>query len=112
MLTLLLSAIRRRIRERRRRARLRSLLGKSDRILEDIGLRRSDIEEALGLPYAQSARDHAYRMSARSLASTRQAAYRTASPRRCVAFIPARFACCWSRIYGCSGATRSSGRNY
>ena len=68
MLTLLFSAIRRLIQERRRRARLRSLLGKSDRILEDIGLRRAEVEEALGLPYAENARDHATLMSARSLA--------------------------------------------
>ncbi len=68
MLTLLFAAIQRLIQERRRRVRLRLLLEKSDRILEDIGLRRADVEEALGLPYAESAGDHAYLMSARSLA--------------------------------------------
>lgn len=68
MLTLLITAIHRLIQERRGRAILRKLLNdKSDRILEDIGLRRAEIEEALGLPYTQSARDHAYIMSEQSL---------------------------------------------
>ena len=68
MLTLLITALRRLTAERRRRAQLRELLTKDDRILEDIGLRRADIDEALGLRYSDNARDYAYRMSARSLA--------------------------------------------
>jgi uncharacterized protein YjiS (DUF1127 family) len=68
MLTLLITALRRLRAERRRRAQLRALLAKDDRILEDIGLRRVEIIEALGLRYSDNARDYAYRMSARSLA--------------------------------------------
>ena len=68
MLTLLITALRRLSGERLRRAQLRELLTKDDRILEDIGLRRVEIDEALGLRYSDNARDYAYRMSARSLA--------------------------------------------
>jgi uncharacterized protein YjiS (DUF1127 family) len=68
MLTLLITALRRLRAERRRRAQLRELLSNDDRILEDIGLRRVEIIEALGLPYSESAHGYAYRMSARSLA--------------------------------------------
>lgn len=68
MLTLLITALRRHMAERRRRAQLRELLAKDDRVLEDIGLRRVEIDEALGLGYSDNAREYAYRMSARSLA--------------------------------------------
>ncbi len=68
MITLLIAALRRRNAERRSRARLRALLIKDDRLLEDMGLRRADIAESLCLPLSLNARDHADRLSARSLA--------------------------------------------
>ena len=71
MITLLIAALRRRNAERRRRARLRALLVKDDRLLEDMGLCRADISESLCLPLSLNARDHANRLSARSLALDR-----------------------------------------
>jgi uncharacterized protein YjiS (DUF1127 family) len=68
MLTILTRAALRWMEEHRRRAQLRALLEKDDRLLGDIGLTRADIEEALSRPMTESARDHAYRHSARSLA--------------------------------------------
>ncbi len=67
MLTLLTTAARRWMEEHRGRSQLRALLQKDDRLLEDAGLRRADVEEALNLPRSDNARDHAYRASARSL---------------------------------------------
>ncbi len=71
MLTLLITAVRRGMEESRRRSQLSELLEKDDRVLEDMGLRRTDVVEALGLPRWVNARDHAYRTSARSLALDR-----------------------------------------
>ncbi len=67
MLTLLTTAARRWMEERRHRSQLRALLQKDDRLIEDAGLRRADVEEALNLPRWDRARDHAYSASARSL---------------------------------------------
>lgn len=68
MLTLLTTSALRWMEEHRRRAQLRGLLEKDDRVLEDIGLTRGDIEEALSRPMSESARDHAYRHAARTMA--------------------------------------------
>jgi uncharacterized protein YjiS (DUF1127 family) len=54
--------------ERRRRAQLRALLDKDDRILADIGLTRTDIEHALAQPITTDSREHAYQFSAKTLA--------------------------------------------
>jgi len=67
MLNTLTNAALRWVEEHRRRALLRGLLNKNDRHLEDIGMRRVDIEAALGLPHSINARDHASRLSVRSL---------------------------------------------
>ena len=71
MLTMLTRSALRWMEEHRRRAQLRALLEKDDRILDDIGLTRADIVEALGQPLHVDARDHAYLHSARSLAFDR-----------------------------------------
>lgn len=68
MLTILTRTALRWMEEHRRRAELRRLLEKDNRMLEDIGLTRGDIEDALSQPIQADARDHAYRHSARSLA--------------------------------------------
>lgn len=68
MLTILTRAALHWMEEHRRRAELRRLLERDDRILADIGLTRADIEEALSRPMRDSAREHAYRHSVRSLA--------------------------------------------
>ena len=67
MLNLLTTTARRWMEERRHRSQLRALLQKDDRLIEDAGLRRADIEEALNLPRWDRARDHAYHASTRSL---------------------------------------------
>jgi uncharacterized protein YjiS (DUF1127 family) len=68
MLTMLTTAALRWMEEHRRRANLRALLEKDDRVLRDIGLTRGDIEETLTRPMSESARDHAYRQAARTMA--------------------------------------------
>jgi uncharacterized protein YjiS (DUF1127 family) len=68
MLILLMNALKRHLSERRRRARLRLLLTRDNNILEDIGLRRSEILISLELPMDQDARKSAYLLSERSLA--------------------------------------------
>ncbi|HUF88080.1 MAG TPA: DUF1127 domain-containing protein [Thermohalobaculum sp.] len=68
MLTILTRSALRWMEEHRRRAQLRGLLEKDDRMLEDIGLTRGDIEEALSRPMQADAREHAYRAATRSLA--------------------------------------------
>ena len=50
MLTLLTNHILRWIRRHRQRAALRRMLQMNDRMLEDIGLRRTEIEAVLGDP--------------------------------------------------------------
>ncbi len=68
MLTLLTTSALRWMEEHRHRAQLRGLLQKDNRMLEDIGLTRGDIEEALSRPMSESARDHAYRHATRTMA--------------------------------------------
>ena len=71
MLTPLINAVQRWGHEHRQRSQLRALIEKDDRILEDLGLRRADAEEALGRPSLENAREHAYNLSRRSLALDR-----------------------------------------
>ena len=59
-------------REFRDRQQLRDLLAKDDRVLEDIGLTRQDIEAALMKPFGVSGRNEAYRLSLLSLALDRK----------------------------------------
>ncbi len=67
MLTLIANRLARWIKDRRDRARLRRLLAHDDHLLDDIGLTRSDILDALG-GSARDVRDEAFRLSRRSLA--------------------------------------------
>jgi uncharacterized protein YjiS (DUF1127 family) len=50
-------------REMRNRRELRDLLERDDRVLQDIGLTRGDIEAALGKPLGFNARHEAFRLS-------------------------------------------------
>ena len=68
MLTPLINAVRRWSQEHRSRSQLRALIEKDDRVLEDLGLRRGDVEEALGRSILENAREQATRLSTRSLA--------------------------------------------
>lgn len=67
MLTLIANAFRRWLDDRRDRALLRRLLQKPDRELEDIGLTRGDIENALEQPYGVRIGEAARRGSRQSL---------------------------------------------
>lgn len=71
MLTLIMNFLRARIQEHRHREQLRELLQKDDRLLQDAGLTRADIESALNKPMGLSARGEAYRLSRLSLALDR-----------------------------------------
>ena len=57
---------------RRQRVRLRRLLDHDDRTLEDIGLRRSEIEHALALPWNADPAAEARRLSRRALCLDRK----------------------------------------
>lgn len=68
MLSLLITALKRLNDRRRRHAQLRKLLEKDDRLLEDMGLRRVEILEALNMRDLDHPRDYAFQLSTRSLA--------------------------------------------
>ncbi len=63
MLTLLINALKNRIRESQDRRTLRRLLNRDDRTLRNIGLTRPDIESALAKPFGIGARNEARRLS-------------------------------------------------
>ncbi|MEM0922332.1 MAG: hypothetical protein AAGF44_11000 [Pseudomonadota bacterium] len=67
MLTLITLHIAAWIKARRDRAALRNLLTKDDHVLDDMGLARFEVEEALGLPYRFNIAEAARNMSRRSL---------------------------------------------
>lgn len=72
MLTIIHQTALRWIEEYRRRAQLRSLLAKDDRMLQDIGLTRHDVEAALGQPMEVDARAYARKHAAATFAFDRQ----------------------------------------
>ncbi|MEL6477822.1 MAG: hypothetical protein AAFR17_10895 [Pseudomonadota bacterium] len=55
------------IKARRDRAALRELLAKEDRVLDDMGLARFEVEQAMGLPYRFNIAEAARNMSRHSL---------------------------------------------
>ena len=63
MLHLLIDTAKGLAKEMRSRRELRDLLEKDDRILQDIGLTRADIESALSKPRGINARHEAVRLS-------------------------------------------------
>ena len=67
MLDFLVSAARHVRNELRARRELRQLLEQDDRILQDIGLTRADVQSALRKPIGVGARHEAFRLARHSL---------------------------------------------
>ncbi|MEM6677371.1 MAG: hypothetical protein AAF675_05820 [Pseudomonadota bacterium] len=63
MLTILTTSALRWMEDQRQRAALRRMLDRDDRTLEDVGLDREAIHEALRLPMGTALRDYALRRS-------------------------------------------------
>ena len=67
MLDLLMATARHVRKELRARRELRQLLEQDDRILQDIGLTRTDVQSALSKPIGVGARHEAFRLARHSL---------------------------------------------